>query len=399
MCAWRRYPKIESSSASWGAGPSDAQQWVVTEKLHGANFSVVAAGDGSIAFASRSGILAEHDNFFGFKSAGLCSRLTVQVVELRRALVEASVASADATVVLFGELCGGKYPSPAVPPVPGAAPVQNGVWYSPSLQFVAFDVMICSGSAAPSAHFLDFNAARDAARAAGFRFADPLMVGPLAACLDFDIRFTSRLPAALALPPLETTPNLAEGVVIRPLREPDAGSGSGRRLLKRKIAEFSERQYRNDEWRQTRFGGCGGDGGSGDTEAIARFELLAALNANRLDAVVSKRGHVDTTDRAACRRLLDELLEDAWDDALAALEEAHGVEAPPQAAAPAQARPQGDAHAPATSDAVEEEVLRAPQAQLVARSTLRERYPCLHAEAERATRVLVTAYLRTQQPR
>ena len=93
----------------------------------------------------------------------------------------------------------------------------------------------------------------------------------------------------------------------------------GRRLFKRKIAEFSEKQYQNDAWRDARFGkvGSGGAAGGGavaipwaETESALRYELLAAVSEPRLASVLSKIGRVDTADRQQCRAVFDDLVRD-----------------------------------------------------------------------------------------
>lgn len=168
--------------------------------------------------------------------------------------------------------------------------------------FVGFDVLVTGNGS----RFLDFSQAREQALRAGLRFAEPLHTGSLASCVDFDFRFNSRLPALLGLPPLEK-PNHAEGVVIRPQTEP---TKTGRQLLKRKIPEFSEKQYRLDDWRINRQAGGGGGGCAADAESMLRFEMLACLTSQRVDAAVSKLGRVEPTDRARCRALLNELIAD-----------------------------------------------------------------------------------------
>ena len=45
-------------------------------------------------------------------------------------------------VILFGELCGGQYPHPDVQPDGSARPVQRGIWYSPRIEFVVFDIAV-----------------------------------------------------------------------------------------------------------------------------------------------------------------------------------------------------------------------------------------------------------------
>merc|ERR1719231_1582962 len=72
--------------------------------------------------------------------------------------------------------------------------------------------------------------------------------------MDFSERFSTRIPSALGLPaPLladgSPSPNLAEGVVVRPVLEPPA-CARPRGMVKRKIREFAEKCYRYDDWRE-----------------------------------------------------------------------------------------------------------------------------------------------------
>jgi len=174
---------------------------------------------------------------------------------------------------------------------------------------MAYDVAVAH-EAEDGVRFLDYNVARERSLAAGLMYAAPLARGPLAQCLAHNPRFTSTLPAALRLPPLPDDPNLAEGIVVRPAREPPPHGHGGRALVKIKIGEFSERQYQNDGWRDTR-SGRSSDGPKPWTEACTqlRYEGLAAVNEQRLQAVLSKTGRVDLTDRAACRAVLDAFID------------------------------------------------------------------------------------------
>jgi Rnl2 family RNA ligase len=303
---WTRYPKMTESTQSWTALPPG--EWLVTEKVHGANFSVVADSSG-IRFAKRSGELPELEDFYGFRSAGLNATLSACAHRLLYALRRTDAVD---SVCVFGELCGGHYPHPEIPAVPGAVPVQRGVWYSPGLDFVAFDVCVGELGAAEG-RFLDFAEARRQALKAGFHFVEVLAQGNLQACLDAPIRFSSRVPAMLRLPLLPELgmPNLAEGVVVRMAREASAselgagfkGKGGTRAMFKRKIPEFSEKQYQNEGWRDAR-DAVGGGGGPSQKDLV-RWEMLAAVSEPRLAAVASKVGRISLDDRAACRGLLD----------------------------------------------------------------------------------------------
>lgn len=136
-----------------------------------------------------------------------------------------------ARVSVYGELCGGRYPHPVVPDIPGLRPVQKGIWYSPGLVYVGFDLLLTPqvsntvpADAAPRAaadtpQYAGYAQARVACEEAGFMFAAPLCVGSLSDCLAFGERFSSTLPLRLGLPALGSD-NLAEGVVIRAVTAP-----------------------------------------------------------------------------------------------------------------------------------------------------------------------------------
>lgn len=300
MEGWRRYPKIPLGSC---ARISTGAKFVVTEKLHGANFSVLCDGTRS-QFAKRSGVLNNAEDFFSFRSRRLDRRLDVQVNLLwTRLAVE---YGEPLLVTVYGELLGGRYPHPAVPAVTGLSPVQCGVWYASDLAFVAFDIAISRVGQAP--FFLDFAQARERCSRSGFLFVEPLAVGPFHECASFEIHFGSTLPARLGLPALDE-PNLAEGVVIRPMVE--SGDPSERQMVKLKIPEFSEARYDNLGWKTGRAGGASSL--SEGSEQVLRYELLANISPQRLANVVSKRGRVNPSDHQSCRELLQDFEADVID--------------------------------------------------------------------------------------
>ena len=364
-----------------------SNEWLCTEKAHGANFSAAVAGDDQVHFAARSGLLTASDNFYGYKSQGLDVYLVPRILALRNSLVRDGFVTANDTLVVYGELCGGHYPHPDIMAVAGGVgPVQRGVWYSPALVFIAFDIAVVpvaadaaagdgrpegdkartADTALPTSHprtrFLDFDVARAASIAADLRFTQPLRRGTLAHCLYLDVRFASKIPAALGLPTLPAEhSNWAEGLVVRPVREPPPESGRG--LVKRKIPEFSEKQYSHDHWRGARHGAVRSRGGVGmswtEAETLLRYEMLAAVNQQRLDSVLSKSARVDAADKAACRRLLHDFKVDVTE---ALVED--GL-----------LQPATTEHTPALQQ-------------------LAVRHAPLHAELDAASRTLITKFLR-----
>ena len=90
-----RYPKIVDSTSAWSATPPRSGSFIVTEKLHGANFSVATSSAlQPVGFASRSGLLADNDGFFGFRAQGLEASLAAKARTLRSSLLQRAVGTA-----------------------------------------------------------------------------------------------------------------------------------------------------------------------------------------------------------------------------------------------------------------------------------------------------------------
>jgi Rnl2 family RNA ligase len=163
-------------------------------------------------------------------------------------------------VCVFGELFGGVYPHPEVQDL-GHQPVQKGVYYTPDLDFYAFDIQLVrpavgdggdgggAGGGQVVKSWLDFDRALELFVACGLFHARPLVEGTLAECFAFDIRVNSTVPALLGLPPLPHGHNQMEGVVIKSVhnvalpmgKQRPAGAGAGpRAIFKKKNAKFEE---------------------------------------------------------------------------------------------------------------------------------------------------------------
>jgi len=335
-----KYDKMGEDSGPVGAAAlsASAKQYVVTEKVHGANFCLIAKFLGNdstsvdVNFAKRTAILGgvdDAEDFYSCRSAGLLRALGPCAELVLRRMLGTPDSQDVRAVHIYGELFGGRYPHPDVPAAQGMEPVQVGVWYSPNLEFMAFDVVL----EAPGRlrRYLDFAVAQLLCEGAGLMFARALCQGTLTECLEFPILFETTLPARLGLPPLPPGAgggerNVAEGVVVRPSHEPvqrasaaaaRGGKESARGLFKRKIEAFSEKRYQNDEWKRGKAGG-GGVAPVMNGEELALIEIQASITEQRLAAVLSKIGRVDPNDKAACRQLLS----DFKADLLESLEEA-----------------------------------------------------------------------------
>eukprot|EP00300_Choanocystis_sp_HF-7_P040440 c6925_g1_i2.p2 GENE.c6925_g1_i2~~c6925_g1_i2.p2 ORF type:complete len:199 (+),score=35.62 c6925_g1_i2:103-699(+) len=111
-------------------------EWLVTEKVHGANFAFICTED-SIVGAKRSGRISEDEHFYGFRTlieshrsglVGILNTLRAKHPKLPR-------------VTVFGELYGGTYPHPDLPKL-NAKHVQKEIKYRPDVGFYGFDIRL-----------------------------------------------------------------------------------------------------------------------------------------------------------------------------------------------------------------------------------------------------------------
>lgn len=244
------YEKIVERPEQWGLDDTGYRAlkksaWVVTEKIHGANFALLSDGQ-TVRCAKRKALLAEGEDFFGHTA--LLPRLVPAVLRMH---AQVRARHSDAVhVTLYGELFGGAYPHPDVPPVPGVQAVQTGVHYSPRIEFCAFD--LAWEDARGERHYLDYDVLLKLCEAEGVLAARPLFVGSYEDALEYPTGFDSHVPGWFGLPPLPG--NLAEGIVLKPQKDlwVPVGKGRVRPVLKHKIAEFAEdeRFHGAAKWKQ-----------------------------------------------------------------------------------------------------------------------------------------------------
>jgi Rnl2 family RNA ligase len=278
----------------------DKLTWVVTEKIHGANFSF-AYQNRKLLFAKRKAYLDWHDDFFGFQEV-VC-RLEDQVLGLFEQL---SLDVAADRYILYGELFGGSYPHPDVQAYPGVAAIQTGVYYAPAVHFCAFDLAFEVNG---KKQYLDYGTAIRYFENFGIFYASILFSGKLNEALAFDTRIHSRVPAQLKLPPIAS--NLIEGVVIKPLHHSALKDFSCRPIIKLKNTEFEEEKkfHEAQKWSFLPKISSQSEALSFIVEGIAGY-----INANRVASAVSKTGRLDFGNPARLKTIREEMLEDVWVD-------------------------------------------------------------------------------------
>ena len=209
---------------------ADKQEFVVQEKVHGANVCFITDGR-DVSFGKRSGMVEAGEKFYDYEE--LLERYRDKVIALYSSVK--NVFTDVVSVTAFGEMFGGQYPHPDVTVNKGTLLIQKGVYYCPNHEFYAFDLYVTTGT---NGRYLTVDQANDFFEKGGFLYAKTLFRGTLSECMKFPNDSPSLISQWLNLPPIED--NVCEGIVIRPVVATYLKSGS-RLLLKNKNARFEEK--------------------------------------------------------------------------------------------------------------------------------------------------------------
>lgn len=281
----------------------DKVDWVVTEKVHGANFSFIYEQQ-QLSFAKRKALLSWEDDFFGFQL--VAAKLEGQVISLFEAL---SMAIPAKKYTIYDELFGGAYPHPSIPINKEVQAIQTGVYYSPDIQYYAFDISIEDTDG--QRYYLDYAAAIDYFEKAGIFYAKPLFTGRLNKALDYNASFQSTIPALLDLALIDD--NWAEGIVIKPLHNiMDSNDPDYKRpILKIKHPLFEETAtfHQAEQWSFVPNITL-----KGQALDIIIEQLYTYVTPNRLDSVLSKIGALDFNNPERMNQIRNDYIEDVFID-------------------------------------------------------------------------------------
>ena len=304
------YEKIAESPNKWNLTESDYRafkktDWVVTEKIHGANFGI-STDCSEVRFAKRKEFLQSDEDFFDYQS--LRSQLVPQVKEFFKILQ----AERTRTLRVFvkKKKKKGEYPHPEVPKVPHVQAVQTGIYYSPKIEYCAFDIAVEENGNSNSRFYQDYDKALKVFQQVGMMGTEALFIGKYEEALEYKLGFDSTIPSLLGLPPLPFR-NPAEGIVIKPVKSiyVETAKGRFRPIIKKKIPEFAEdsRFHQATKWTYQKAAALTQEL---SIEEELSQEMLALVTETRLSNVISKIGRVSGSDGERKQQLVQLLVSD-----------------------------------------------------------------------------------------
>lgn len=209
----------------------DTLTYVVQEKVHGANSCFITDGK-EVHFAKRTGLVETGEQFYNYEE--LLARYKERAIRLFSLVTEQYPDTES--ILIYGEMFGGRYPHPDVKNESKVMCIQKGVFYSPVHEFYGFDIFL---RGADYGRYLPINESNEFFEKSGIFYAKTLFKGSFEACLAYPNTFQSKIAEWLGLPPIED--NTCEGIVIRPMEAVFFGNGS-RLLLKNKNSKFAEKK-------------------------------------------------------------------------------------------------------------------------------------------------------------
>ena len=308
--AYVSYEKIPESFSKWNLTESEYRafkktDWVVTEKIHGANFGISTDGS-EVRFAKRKEFLPPDEDFFDYQS--LKNQLAHQVKEIFKILQ--AERPRLFRVAVYGELFGGEYPHPEVPEVSHVQAVQTGIYYSPKIEYCAFDIAVEENGKSDLRSYEDYDKALKIFQQVGMIGAKPLFIGKYEEALEYNLEFDSTIPSLLGLPQLPFK-NPAEGIVIKPMKPiyVETSKGRFRPILKKKIPKFAEdsRFHQATKWNSQKATVQTID--LSFEEELSQ-EMLALVTETRLSNVISKVGRVSGSNGEMKQQLVQLLVSD-----------------------------------------------------------------------------------------
>lgn len=278
-------------------------QWVIMEKIHGANFQICYDEQGFHA-GKRSNYLNDGENFYNWEKL-ITDRMKDKLKEIYE--------DEGKPVRMFGELFGGKYEAEHsfADEVRVSCPkcVQREVQYSPFNHILFYDIQLgdeflCWDEVQIMIHKYGLG------KNCGIQFEQPIAV--LSGKLDEIIKFKNDFQSQISqvdlsyekLPVIEG--NICEGIVIKPLSKEYRTYSGQRVIIKSKNDKFSEKKKEKKP--------------IDDTTSALTLEsfnkMRDYINENRANAVFSKDSWTNKDFGKFIKNFLNDVYEDAQKDGI-----------------------------------------------------------------------------------
>ena len=205
-------------------------EYVVTEKVHGSNFSFITDGK-KVLVAKRTSVLTEEEIPKFFNAKLMLEKYKENVISLFEELFGKEVEE-QKIVQIFGEHFGGVYGEKSEP---GHIRIQKEVHYAPFNDFIVFDIRVKIGE---TEFWLSWDKVKKIAENNGFKVVPELFRGTFEEALEYPNEFITKVPELYGLEPIKG--NIAEGVVIKPIESLHFKTGE-RVILKNKNDKFKEK--------------------------------------------------------------------------------------------------------------------------------------------------------------
>lgn len=275
----------------------DAGEWVITEKVHGANFSFWFDGGADVWMGKRSGIVG--DNFY---SSYKLNKYHPAVEITYENLLEAGLLEVGDVMVIYGEIFGGNFFGEKEA---DSKKVQTGVDYHPGTEFAAFDIQVITLDEERPNYILSYEQMVELIHDEIPRCPE-LKRGEFYDLIAEENDFPSRVPSMFGLEVPEGKHAQCEGFVLRPVDGEKFLNNGSRCIIKSKNAKYSEKGGAKQNP-----GGKAKDSKFNDEETALYQSFSVYFTQSRLESVVSKIGEVTWQDFGKLNGLL---IQDAMED-------------------------------------------------------------------------------------
>ena len=282
-----------------------AEEWIATEKIHGANFSIYVSekegeGEGEremvIRYGKRNSFLDKNEAFFNYQQ--VVKKYQESFTKIFH-LVKSSVAE-NVVVQIIGEIFGGVYDHPDVKPH-SCKHVQKGVSYIPFVDIMIFDIYYYRESERYR-QVMNYDEMMRIVHSTDLRVPPVVCRGSFEEVFQTSEVFQTMIPPIYGLPKISN--NFAEGFVFRPVET--TRNRFGRiHIYKKKNAKFNERPNPKKK--------------APNPEEMNKKKMIQHMketiqtyvNMNRIESAVSKIGEMTSENK---KLIVDEIVRDVLKD-------------------------------------------------------------------------------------